>query len=87
MLFSSDDSIFLRVLTNFFLTSTDGSVSSVSGDIGYSDWARWSPCSQTCGYESVKQRQRECIKNCGTGPQIDIRNCGYKPCPSMYVFL
>jgi len=55
---------------------------------GWSDWARWGPCSKTCGTGALKVRQRLCDnpqpKYGGVkcqGSNIERLACKYKPCP------
>ena len=51
-------------------------------DVGFDEWASWSPCTATCGLEASKIRKRECLEEFCLGSNIMMESCEYPPCPS-----
>ncbi|XP_065669705.1 uncharacterized protein LOC105849170 isoform X5 [Hydra vulgaris] len=49
-------------------------------DFGFTKWAHWSFCSETCGNTSVKVRKRYCLGTC-TGNSKETRVCDVPLCP------
>lgn len=66
----------MLVNVNFFLSARD--------NLGYTQWAPWSLCTATCGFDEVATRRRECIGKCFSKKTADWKSCGLKPCPSKY---
>ncbi|XP_065685087.1 uncharacterized protein LOC105844513 isoform X2 [Hydra vulgaris] len=49
-------------------------------DYGFTKWAHWSFCSETCGNTSVQVRKRNCLGTC-TGNSKETRVCDVPLCP------
>ncbi|XP_065669702.1 uncharacterized protein LOC105844513 isoform X3 [Hydra vulgaris] len=49
-------------------------------DFGFTKWAHWSFCSETCGNTSVQVRKRNCLGTC-TGNSKETRVCDVPLCP------
>ncbi|XP_065669709.1 uncharacterized protein LOC105850908 isoform X4 [Hydra vulgaris] len=49
-------------------------------DYGFTKWAHWSFCSETCGNTSVQVRKRNCLGTC-TGNSKETRPCDVPLCP------
>ena len=54
-------------------------------DVGFDEWANWSPCTSTCGREAVKIRHRECLDRDACIGERELRErCQVPPCPSEF---